>query len=289
VFDQLTEKFLTGRTGTSTKPPEVKEDVALEWLMEIQDASYNPLQEAGLRPGGREELTQEMLSQCGISSSRRPSREEINQMAQRIAETRHMSSSQEQAVRVLLADIADQLFKESHASTSSVARHSVPAGQTSQLRALVATSMSRRPNRSEIKQMARSIGQSSDGDEERAMQLLHLMSDTMFGSTQSRLGGPTVDALLPHVQPPSPRTLENITRKVVARTGRFARKEEVRQMLTGLTDSLFRKVNTGHVPGDSARSSARSRTDSEDGKQNLNAEVHGLLMELCGALFNSSP
>lgn len=171
----------------------------------------------------------------------------------------------------------------------------------------------RRPDSQELQHMARTIGNRCGADQVGpAHAMLQLMTDVLFGSDPNTVLRAPV--LPPDVQRPSPRTLEAITQRIVSRSGNSAREEGIREMLMQLTDTIFGTTpqsKAGSVSGLSlrshqsssskqqagnddpvgsqlctARSSIRSTsTTSEEVKREVNQEVRGMLMELCGELF----
>jgi len=249
--------------------------------------------EAWPPPRGFEGSLRPALSDAS-SSQARPNREEIDNMASRIAASRNMSSGEEDMVRRMLTDLADQLFYGS-SDPSAFRIHEIGLqGPQSGLR---------RPGSEELQQIAKAVGGGrGDGQVAATHALLTLMTDALFGGEagSSSSGAASRGCLPANVPRPSPRTLETIAQRVIARSG-SDREGRVREMLAGLTEAVFGPTVDSQVPvfarpdeagsqPPTARSSVRSKsTTSEDVKEELNQEVRGLLSELCGVLFTTSP
>jgi len=284
VVEQLTARVLTGRSnGSSASNSEVAEEVALGWLMDMQ----SPKSAAGSTSGtpvAKGALAQEMLQRLGVEPGagqlRRPTEEEITSMAARIAQVRVLTDAQFEQVRFMLRDIAGTLFgstpsasQQPPAAASSARPPAVPVGQ----------GPARQPTPEELQRMAQSLG-----------------PDPSF----RRL-------LASGIPRPSPRTLEAITQRVIARTGGAAQEGAVRQMLAELTQAFFEpgqsavtaEQSSEHVPSQlcTARSSVRSRSSASQEhswprsqataaaapQPEVQQEVHGLMTELCGVLFEA--
>lgn len=217
-------------------------------------------------------------------------------MATRIAMNRGMAAGQEEEVKRMLLGLADTLFGGSDAQE--------PLYRT-QLASMVQTSAVRRPASPELRRMADAIGQRcGEAQQQQAEAMLRLMTDIMFGPSDVQRQGGAERMGLAAVPRPSPRTLEAISRRVVARTGASGAAQEaaVQVMLQDITSAIFGPLGTNQnrrTPGIAeqvgeqvtsqlctARSSVRSRsTTSTDMRREVNLEIRGLLTDLCGVLF----
>mmetsp|Transcript_33684 Transcript_33684/g.104958 ORF Transcript_33684/g.104958 Transcript_33684/m.104958 type:complete len:239 (+) Transcript_33684:2-718(+) len=235
-------------------------------------------------------------------------------MAARIAQVRMLTDAQFQQVRCMLQDIASTLFgpapSGSQQSTTFV-QPSLPPVVPGAAALAAGQRPAHRPSPEELKRMAESVGQRYGGGQSaEAQAMLQMMSDVLFGADPAAAGTPS-RALPAGVPRPSPRTLEAITQRVIARTGGSANEAAVRQMLAELTQALFgptvafQEPSSDNAPSQlcTARSSVRSRSSASQesryvwprnqapsaaaARPEIQQEVHGLMTELCGVLFEA--
>lgn len=221
-----------------------------------------------------------------------PSEAEIEAMVARIAAARQMSDAQATNVRSMLVDLSKTLFGaevEAPEPKTPISASSVES---------VGASL-RRPTSTELNAVAEKTGISQVP---AAQAMLQLMTDVLFGDEASSSSATRqVEGLAAGAARPTADTLEAITKRVVARTGDKSQEQQVRTMLLSLTDAIFAGgmdarslshsasgTGSGSSELNTARSSVRSGSDtSEQFKEDINVEVHGLLTELCGTLFTS--
>lgn len=261
----------------------------------------------------------------------RPNSRQAESMAQRIMTSRSWSSQsregQQEAVRGMINQLTDMLFGGSTSQSPAVTSRSTAtydmlthrstarqprSGHGTARSARSAHSLAR-PSSREIQRMAQSVAQryGAAAAEPQMVGMLEAMSDNLFGPPSVR-GATSAASVAPGVNRPSPRSLEEITQRVVTRTEGGVQNEVVQEVLMELTDSLFggaagsqagSALNDGSLRRPSprslenaasrlstARTSRTSRsTTSDEIRANLDDEVRGLLDGLCGALFGPTP
>jgi len=159
---------------------------------------------------------------------------------------------------------------------SSVGPAAIPAGQLAshaagaaaggQIAALSNGVGARRPTQAEIQEMAKNIGKKCGPEQAPAAELmLKAMTNVLFGAGAASSSGTL------NVEPPSPRTCDEIVRRVIEKSGCTAPPRAIRSMLSGLTESLFGVPNA--FPQQSAMQShsrsSRSQTESAFGGSTL--------------------
>lgn len=188
-----------------------------------------------------------------------------------------------------ISQLTKQFALSGRSDASSESRKSVQmnwqsgfANMRSEKGILPSDTSQKRPDAGEIQDMAASVGERCGADQESAMAMLGVMTDVLFGAdprAQSR-------SILPaNMQRPSPRTLDDISDRVIQRTG-TDKADDMRQLILKVTNSMFGPAAGEEPP--TARSSVRSRsTTSAATRQEVNLEVRDLCMELCGEIFNA--
>jgi len=263
-ISQFTKQFanLTGRSDASS---ESRQSLPQSW-------QWNGAQSLN----EEETMARQMLAEYGDNSSSRPRSAELKAMASRIAESRNMNEEQEEQVREMLVDLTDRIYGGGMGQPSS-------SGFPKQTgtRGLIHGTSTNRPDARELQEIAEAIGERCGADQvEPAMAVLGVMTDVLFGGSQSRGAVPS------YMQRPSPRTLEAITQRVVQRTGNMQKANTINDLAARLTDSVFGGAGSQDLP--TARSSVRSQSTGSDVevRPEINLEVRGLLTELCSALFS---
>jgi len=233
-----------------------------------------------------------------MQARRPPPSDEIVAMAGRIAAQRGMNAEQQEMVRSMLHGLSDTVFAGGAVM--------LPTGP--------------RPPPEYLEQMTQGISHSG-GDPKQIKAMLTLITDVLFGATDSRqLASSTSSAPLVR---PSPRKLSAIAKRVALRSGGPDREEAVTQMLETVMRAMFdgpggvqesvqsstqveaqRRVRSAsrsqgqdadvaaivaeQVASQlvTARSSVRSQsTTSEQVREEVNLEVRNLLAELCTVLY----
>jgi hypothetical protein len=229
---------------------------------------------------------QEMFGQFG--GSRRPSDAEIRGMAERIAQTRGMNSEQQQEIELMLMGIADRLFPAPAPSVDPSAVPSSAPDYSEPVSAYGAPGVpgAHRPSPAQIRQMAEAVCDRTGEDRiEPARGVVQLMSDILFAGPDS---GDVESAEAMGLSRPSPRTLEDVTERVVSSCGGAVRRVAVREMLTILVQALF---GPGRDDGEgsqlaTARSSVRSQSSMvSESREETGHMVESLITELSGELL----
>jgi len=279
------------------------------------EKTRQPLEQAGTLP--HSDSLEKMMLQLGDGSMRRPTGDELRDMALRIAEMRSMTEEQEAEVQGMLNDIADAMFEGWDGTMRSQPRaatlrdrtqlHPEAAAAASTLTTLADHTMLRKPTAADLDAMASKIGKRCDPDQLPAVRsMLRVMAEVFFGPHDC-MGGSSLD-----IPQPSPRTCEDIVQRVLARSGGAAHEEQVRQMLSGLTEALFGRhpvaycdsdagsslftarssaVHSSSRPGSAAvRPGSATRPAELMASMGMHAtgpddEVHGILTQLCGVLM----
>lgn len=228
-----------------------------------------------------------MFGQFGGST--RPSNAEIRGMAERIAQTRGMNHEQQQEIEFMLVGIADRLFgapargnqrsAEPSAAPSSAPDHSEPASP----HGAPGVPGAHRPSSAQIQQMAEAVCYRTGNDQiEPARGVVQLMADILFAGPDS---GDVESAEAMGLSRPSPRTLEDVTERVVSSCGGAVRRVAVREMLAILVQALF---GPGGEDGEgsqmaTARSSVRSQSSTiSESREETSHMVECLITELAG-------
>jgi len=323
-MDQLTERVLTGRSARTAASSEVRESVALGWLMDMQEPLIDAAEQApplvrpsdesinrmierhtGNQGGDQDAMLQEMLeeiaraeAECGTGGASssgdgrnfggtfgapppRPSPEQLDHMAARVTQQRGMPQSQAVSVRAMLADLTETLFGDDTRT---------PPYQVDGME---------RPNTAELRRMAATVSQRCGAENAQlARTMLKTMSERIFGpsgraqsanSSRSRRSESRI--YCEDLPRPSPRSLEVITQRVLARAGGREHEDVIRELLMQLTGALFGLSDAARPANHhSLFCSARSNnTNSDDVGNELNQEVRGLINELCVTVFADSP
>jgi hypothetical protein len=357
-LEQLTARLYTGRSVYSTASSEQREDITMNFLMEMQTPLLaaaeaapplpRPSPEAleqmtarvvarnapptGVAPDittNREvvirdlfaELTSVLFGGSPMSTARvpvpfqrgRPDEQQVESMAQRILSSHGQShEGQAEAVRAMLTELTGAIF-DPVTSRSTFETHTARSQQPAQ--------SLRTPSQTEIERMALAVAQrhGQTTADPQVINMLNSMSGNLFGSAP--VASPQAQSA--GLRRPSPRGIEEMTRRVVASTENGIQEEVVEQVLVELTDALFgsepqqrivsrpasgglnrpssrsldqaasrlttaRSVAQSSIGGESRGARSQS-TNPEDVQAAMNMEIRDLLGGLCNALFGDTP